>query len=139
MSKSPSLSTVLEHAFFRCLKLRKTRDIHSTTVSPDILPRSKQILFNYLRTLGVGYANNRYCRNRNIEIMQGVKVTPFREVIAAEMSWSRRKLHALKMMADLSPDNITCKITGSRQIGHLTPRRRKFQFIRRGKGAVSVI
>jgi hypothetical protein len=32
----------------------------------------------------------------------------FNDVIAADISWMRRKLSACKMVADRSPDNITC-------------------------------
>jgi len=34
-------------------------------------------------------------------------VTLFSDVIAAEILWTRRKLHSLKMVTDKSPDDIT--------------------------------
>ena len=43
---------------------------------------------------------------------------PFNDVIADEILWVRRKLNALAMTANRSPDGITCKGSRGQQIGH---------------------
>jgi hypothetical protein len=47
------------------------------------------------------------------------KVMLFNDMIAADSSWMRRKLKALKMAVDWLPVSITCNNTSGRQISHL--------------------
>jgi hypothetical protein len=43
-------------------------------------------------------------------------------MIAAEMLLMRKKLRTLKMVTDRWSDEVTCKSTGSRQVGRLALR-----------------
>jgi len=43
----------------------------------------------------------------------------FSDVVAADISWMRRKLNALKMVANSSPDSVTCKGTSDIQFSHI--------------------
>jgi len=43
----------------------------------------------------------------------------FSAVVAADISWTRRKRNALQMVTNGSPDSVTCKGTSGLQFGHV--------------------
>jgi hypothetical protein len=45
-------------------------------------------------------------------------VTLFNKAIAAKILWMRRAINTLMIVADISPDGITCMSTSGLQIGH---------------------
>jgi len=45
-------------------------------------------------------------------------VTLFNNAFAAKILWMGTAINALKMVADRSPDGITCRSTSGLQIGH---------------------
>jgi hypothetical protein len=58
------------------------------------------------------------CPNKGIlRYAVSERVALFVDVIAAEISWTRRRLNTIKMAADRVTKSITCKSTGGRTSG----------------------